>query len=446
MAVSAIMGPVALVGSVIAAGASIVALAAKMSGAAKEAEAYAEAVKKGDAAIASFTDRLIEAGRIAGPAGFPGLGLKDAQAIAAVTAEIDALQKKHAELMRDIQETPFSGDAARARGQVGPLQKRIEELRTLRFEMKAVADEDARAKKDRATAAPANVGDEALADETELMKRYIKNLNDRADIERDYQARLKATADAEAEAIADRLADEAEAARTGAEAIARLEQEFRARKAILENEAAVHNANMQIDAAEAVTRALAEEAQQRAADAVRAAEEQFKRVQAALLGTVSGPTPMRFAPPEESIRQAFTALQSNIAMFRQTFGPSGPPPGFEERIPTFETFAALVRQLTQEGSLEPIIAALNRFGQALGIPGYAHGGEVSGPVGAPQLAVVHGGEQVLTRAQQGAASGANVQLTLNNYGVLGMDDAGQWLQREMASALRRGAFPQIARR
>ena len=155
---------------------------------------------------------------------------------------------------------------------------------------------------------------------------------------------------------------------------------------------------------------------------------------------------MRFAPPEESIRQAFTALQSNIAMFRQTFGPSGPPPGFEERIPTFETFAALVRQLTQEGSLEPIIAALNRFGQALGNPGYAHGGEVSGPVGAPQLAVVHGGEQVLTRAQQGAASGANVQLTLNNYGVLGIDDAGQWLARELRSLLSRGAFPQLARR
>ena len=155
---------------------------------------------------------------------------------------------------------------------------------------------------------------------------------------------------------------------------------------------------------------------------------------------------MRFAPPEESIKQAFGALQSNITQFRQTFGPGGAPPGFEERVPTLETFAALVRQFAQEGNLEPIIAALNRFGQGLGIPGFAHGGTVEGPVGRPQLAVVHGGEQVLTPAQQNGGGGAAVNLTLNNYGVLGMDDAGQWLQREMASALRRGAVPQLARR
>ena len=318
-------------------------------------------------------------------------------------------------------------------------------------DMQAQLDLSRRFKEDQEAAAKLRA--QELADG----ERLIANLNARADIERDYQARLKATADADAKAIADRLADEAkaiadrlakeaEARRRTEEEIARVEQDFRVRKARLEAEALMHNQKMEIDAATALTKAHAEELQKRLQAAVRAAEEQARRVQAALLGTVSAPGPMRFAPPQESIQAAFGTLQANIEMFRQTFPMSVVGPGFEERVPTFETFAALVKQYAQEGNQDPIIAALQRFGQALGIPGYAHGGEVPGPVGAPQLAVVHGGEQVLTRAQQGTAGGANVQLTLNNYGVLGMDDAGQWLARELRSLLSRGAFPQLARR
>jgi hypothetical protein len=45
-----------------------------------------------------------------------------------------------------------------------------------------------------------------------------------------------------------------------------------------------------------------------------------------------------------------------------------------------------------------------------GVPGFEHGGVVPGPRGAPQLAVVHGGEQVLTASQQ-AGGGDTSELT-----------------------------------
>jgi len=49
---------------------------------------------------------------------------------------------------------------------------------------------------------------------------------------------------------------------------------------------------------------------------------------------------------------------------------------------------------------------------------FATGGIVPGPVGAPQLAVVHGGEAVLTPEQRAAGGGGDVTLVLNNE-VLG---------------------------
>jgi hypothetical protein len=69
-----------------------------------------------------------------------------------------------------------------------------------------------------------------------------------------------------------------------------------------------------------------------------------------------------------------------------------------------------------------------------GVPGYATGGVVPGPMGAPQLAVVHGGEQVLTPAQRGGGGG----IAIYNYGVMAGPDAERWLIDTIASAQRRG--------
>lgn len=44
------------------------------------------------------------------------------------------------------------------------------------------------------------------------------------------------------------------------------------------------------------------------------------------------------------------------------------------------------------------------------IPGFAEGGIVPGPAGAPRLAVVHGGERVLTQAQQRGGGGTTVNI------------------------------------
>lgn len=56
------------------------------------------------------------------------------------------------------------------------------------------------------------------------------------------------------------------------------------------------------------------------------------------------------------------------------------------------------------------------FSDALSIFGFAKGGWVPGPVDAPQIAVVHGGERVLTRAQQ-ADFGGGVTINLNGVTV-----------------------------
>jgi hypothetical protein len=55
---------------------------------------------------------------------------------------------------------------------------------------------------------------------------------------------------------------------------------------------------------------------------------------------------------------------------------------------------------SQPGFQGPISAQDRATLHSLGIPGFATGGEVPGALGAPMLALVHGGERVLTPAQQ----------------------------------------------
>jgi hypothetical protein len=72
------------------------------------------------------------------------------------------------------------------------------------------------------------------------------------------------------------------------------------------------------------------------------------------------------------------------------------------------------------------------------IPKFATGGVVPGPMGAPQLAIVHGGEEVLTAAQRGAESRqVHVHLHIDNSVIAGPDPE-RWLIDTIASATRRG--------
>jgi hypothetical protein len=60
---------------------------------------------------------------------------------------------------------------------------------------------------------------------------------------------------------------------------------------------------------------------------------------------------------------------------------------------------------------------------ALGLPHFAEGGIVPGPLGAPTLAVVHGGETVIP-----ANRSANYNLTINSQGVASGPDLMQALR------------------
>lgn len=75
------------------------------------------------------------------------------------------------------------------------------------------------------------------------------------------------------------------------------------------------------------------------------------------------------------------------------------------------------------------INAIPQGGGGGTLTGYAEGGVVPGPIGMPQLAIVHGGEQVLTPAQQAAGGGVTLVF---NAPIYGMDD----FKRQVAAAVR----------
>lgn len=79
----------------------------------------------------------------------------------------------------------------------------------------------------------------------------------------------------------------------------------------------------------------------------------------------------------------------------------------------------------------------------VGLPGFAEGGVVPGPLGRPQLAVVHGGEEVLTPAQRASGGGALVgQLIIQGATFEGANATAYATVREMrAEAFRQGRLP-----
>lgn len=75
-----------------------------------------------------------------------------------------------------------------------------------------------------------------------------------------------------------------------------------------------------------------------------------------------------------------------------------------------------------------IIGNIGSFFGGLRLPGFAEGGVVPGPIGAPMLAVVHGGETVIPT---GGSGGGGVTLVFNGP-IYGMDD----FKRQVAAAIR----------
>jgi len=82
------------------------------------------------------------------------------------------------------------------------------------------------------------------------------------------------------------------------------------------------------------------------------------------------------------------------------------------------------------------VAAARRESVNVGaaLRGFAHGGIVPGPVGQAQLAVVHGGERVLTPGQQGGIT------VIFNGPTYGIDDLNERVRSAVVEGIRRGGF------
>jgi len=75
------------------------------------------------------------------------------------------------------------------------------------------------------------------------------------------------------------------------------------------------------------------------------------------------------------------------------------------------------------------------------LPSYGGGGMVPGPIGAPQLAIVHGGEVVSQPSRGGRQSSGVLNITMQVMGdVNGIDDLDDHIRRVWTDTARRGGF------
>jgi TP901 family phage tail tape measure protein len=83
--------------------------------------------------------------------------------------------------------------------------------------------------------------------------------------------------------------------------------------------------------------------------------------------------------------------------------------------------------------------------ERMGVLGFAHGGAVPGPVGMPQLAVVHGGEEVLTAQQRQARGGLTVNVHVAGD-VIGIDDLDDHINRTVRNTALAGGYQGVFNR
>lgn len=98
-----------------------------------------------------------------------------------------------------------------------------------------------------------------------------------------------------------------------------------------------------------------------------------------------------------------------------------------------ETFAAIAKAAADAG--DPLLFTPTSGPRPEPIP-YQHGGVVPGLLGAKRLIVAHGGERVVSLAEQ--ARGERGGPVLINYGIITTDDADDWFMRRYTKARRQG--------
>ena len=139
----------------------------------------------------------------------------------------------------------------------------------------------------------------------------------------------------------------------------------------------------------------------------------------------------------ESARQRVQATAERRAGIAEAFSPRIEV----NQTPLQQAFAAALNDAAAS-SVDRRESARKGFAQALA--GYADGGIVPGPRGRPQLAVVHGGERVLTEPERRQyAGGGGRQITQNNTfyidGSQGMMQAGEDIAAILARQLAEGS-------
>jgi len=117
-------------------------------------------------------------------------------------------------------------------------------------------------------------------------------------------------------------------------------------------------------------------------------------------------------------RLGITAIQTNrmgetmkAAMIPITLITQGPLAALRDMLIVIEDLWRNVSSINPAS----ILADLKGIGSGLGLPGFAEGGVVPGPVGSPVLAVVHGGETIIPAGQAGPVREDHYHLTINSY-------------------------------
>ena len=136
----------------------------------------------------------------------------------------------------------------------------------------------------------------------------------------------------------------------------------------------------------------------------------------------------------DSVISILTAGRDRItAVFDQILAP------IQALISAAQTAANAVSSIPSLPSLPGIPGGGLLGGITSRIPGFARGGMVGGPIGAPQLAVVHGGERILTPAQQRGGQTLTLDMTIRvEGGVISEGDLSGYLVDAINRALRRG--------
>lgn len=88
---------------------------------------------------------------------------------------------------------------------------------------------------------------------------------------------------------------------------------------------------------------------------------------------------------------------------------------------------------------QPFRDFLTDFGSSPEVPGFQTGGVVPGPIGQPTLAVVHGGEEILTPEQRSGSGGVTVIIQGNIYGEAHLEEMVMQSFGQLNMALAGGA-------